>query len=332
MQHDARLEELSTRIREASGFVGRVHELMSRYVVGQDRVLDRVLVTLLCNGHILLEGVPGLAKTLIVRTFAAALDLSFRRLQFTPDMLPADLVGTMVYHPQQMTFSARKGALFANVIMADEINRAPAKVQSALLEAMEERQVTIGDEAFRLPVPFMVLATQNPVEHEGTYLLPEAQLDRFMLKVIVDYPSYDEELEIMRRSSQAVMVSDVVPVVQPSELDAARALLGQVHVDERLRRYIVDLVSASRSPARLGLDDLGRLVEAGASPRASIFLQQAARAHAFLHHRAFCVPEDVKSLAPDVLRHRIRLSYEAEADNVTPDECVSALLQKVPVP
>ena len=332
MKHDAELQELTGQIAEASAFLDRAAQLLSERVVGQEKVLERVFIALLVNGHILLEGVPGLAKTLIVRTFASALNLAFQRIQFTPDMLPADLVGTMVYNPKEMEFYPRKGPVFANVILADEINRSPAKVQSALLEAMQERQVTIGDSTFMLPEPFMVLATQNPIEHEGTYLLPEAQLDRFMMKVMVDYPSYDEELEIMQRSARTGLLPDVSSVVEKNEIQKSRALIDRIYVDPRVQRYIVDLVTTSRNPVSAGLQSLEEMIEYGASPRASIFLLLAAKAHAFLHCRAYITPEDVKAIAFDVMRHRIRPTYEAEADNVQPEDCIRQILGHVKVP
>ena len=332
MKHDAELQELTGQIAEASAFLDRAAQLLSERVVGQEKVLERVFIALLVNGHILLEGVPGLAKTLIVRTFASALNLAFQRIQFTPDMLPADLVGTMVYNPKEMDFYPRKGPVFANVILADEINRSPAKVQSALLEAMQERQVTIGDSTFMLPEPFMVLATQNPIEHEGTYLLPEAQLDRFMMKVMVDYPSYDEELEIMQRSARTGLLPDVSSVVEKNEIQKSRALIDRIYVDPRVQRYIVDLVTTSRNPVSAGLQSLEEMIEYGASPRASIFLLLTAKAHAFLHCRAYITPEDVKAIAFDVMRHRIRPTYEAEADNVQPEDCIRQILGHVKVP
>lgn len=332
MKHDAGLQELTGEIRKASAFLDKASRLLSERVIGQNRVLERVYIALLANGHILLEGVPGLAKTLIVRTFASAMNLAYRRIQFTPDMLPADLVGTMVYNPKEMEFYPRKGPVFANIILADEINRSPAKVQSALLEAMQERQVTIGDRSFPLPGPFMVLATQNPVEHEGTYLLPEAQLDRFMMKVIVDYPSYDEELGIVERSATTGFLSDAAPVVEKGEIENARVLIDRVYADTRVKRYIVDLVTASRNPLSAGLQSLEEMIEYGASPRASIFLLLAAKAHAFLRQRAYITPEDVKEVALDVLRHRIRPTYEAEADNVKPEDCIREILAHVKVP
>ena len=332
MKHDAGLQALTEEIAEASVFLDHTSGVLSERVVGQRPVLERVFISLLANGHILLEGVPGLAKTLIVSTFASALDLAFQRIQFTPDMLPADLVGTMVYNPKEMEFYPRKGPVFSNVILADEINRSPAKVQSALLEAMQERQVTIGRETFALPDPFMVLATQNPVEHEGTYTLPEAQLDRFMMKVIVDYPSYDEELEIMRRSAKTAALPAIASMVAKSDIGRARTLLDRMYVDPRVQRYIVDLVTATRRPAEAGLDSLVEMIEYGASPRASIFLLLAAKAHAFLQRRAYITPEDVKAIAFDVMRHRVRPTYEAEADDIRPEDFIRRILEHVQVP
>ncbi|MEE9903835.1 MAG: MoxR family ATPase [Chlorobium sp.] len=332
MQHAAVLEELGREIAESSVFLDRAAEQISSCIIGQKEVVRRVFIALLAGGHILLEGVPGLAKTLIVRSFAASMNLQFRRIQFTPDMLPADLVGTMVYNPGDMEFHPRQGPVFANVILADEINRSPAKVQSALLEAMQEKQVTIGSATFPLPSPFMVLATQNPIEHEGTYLLPEAQVDRFMMKVIVDYPSYEEELEIMQLASSSLPLTEIRPVVEPGDIARARNLIDRIYVDPRVQRYIVDLVVATRNPAAYGLQKLETMIEYGASPRASIFLLLAAKAHAFLQHRAYITPEDVKSLAFDTLRHRIIPGYEAEADNISTDDFIRDILQHVQVP
>ncbi|MEI7934544.1 MAG: MoxR family ATPase [Chlorobiaceae bacterium] len=332
MQLAVELEELGTQIIEASSFLERAEKELSQRIIGQRDVIRRVFIAMLVNGHILLEGVPGLAKTLIVSTFAAAMSLKFQRIQFTPDMLPADLVGTMIYNPKEMEFYPRKGPVFANVILADEINRSPAKVQSALLEAMQERQVTIGNQTFPLQEPFIVLATQNPIEHEGTYLLPEAQVDRFMMKVIVDYPSYDEELEIMLRSATNASKVPVKPVVQSDDIFRARSLIDRIYVDPRVQRYIVDLVVATRKPAQYGLAQLESMIEYGASPRASIFLLLAAKAHAFLQHRPYITPEDVKAIVYDTLRHRVRPGYEAEADNMKPADIIRLILQHVQVP
>jgi len=332
MQHAEELEKLGKEIVEVSTFLDRAADELSRRIVGQKEVIRRLFIAMLSNGHVLLEGVPGLAKTLMVKTLAAAVNLTFQRIQFTPDMLPADLIGTMIYNPKDMEFSPHRGPVFANVILADEINRTPAKVQSALLEAMQERQVTIGSYTFPLPEPFLVLATQNPIEHEGTYLLPEAQLDRFMMKVMVEYPSYDEELEIMQQATVSMKVPSISAVVQPEEIVRARSLIDRVYVDPRVQRYIVDLVVTTRDPARHGLTQLEQMIEYGASPRASIFLLLAAKAHAFLNHRAYITPEDVKAIAYDTLRPRLRPSYEAEADNVRPDDLIRQILQHVQVP
>ncbi len=302
-----------------------------KVIVGQRGLVERVLVGLLTGGHVLLEGVPGLAKTLAVRTIADAVDCAFSRIQFTPDLLPADVVGTQIWDPRAQTFSVRKGPVFANVVLADEVNRAPAKVQSALLEAMQERQVTLGDQTFPVPDPFIVLATQNPIEHEGTYPLPEAQVDRFMLKVKVGYPTREEERAILDRMAvpEAPRASRVVA---RADLALARATVHRVHVDDRVKDYVVNVVLATRDPRGHGLAELAGLVEFGASPRATIFLALAAKAHALLRRRAFVTPEDVKAVAHDVLRHRVTLTYEAEAEEVTPDDVVSKVLDRVEVP
>lgn len=332
MQHAVELEELGDRIIEASRFLEQAEEQLAHRVVGQLEVIRRVFIAMLVNGHILLEGVPGLAKTLIISTVASVMNLKFQRIQFTPDMLPADLIGTMIYNPKEMEFYPRKGPVFANVILADEINRSPAKVQSALLEAMQERQVTIGSQTFPLQEPFMVLATQNPIEHEGTYVLPEAQVDRFMMKVIVDYPSYEEELEIMLRSATTASKPPIMTVVEAGDIFRARELIDRIYVDPRVQRYIVDLVVATRNPGLYGMAELTAMIEYGASPRASIFLLLAAKAHAFLQHRPYITPEDVKAIAYDTLRHRIRPGYEAEADNLKSDDIIRQILQNVQVP
>ena len=324
-------KKLSERIAEASSWVGSVKEEISQVLVGQDELVDRLLIGLLCNGHILLEGMPGLAKTLSVKALAGTLDLSFSRLQFTPDLLPADLVGTMIYNPDQRTFSAKLGPVFANIILADEINRAPAKVQSALLEAMQERQVTLGDTSHPLPCPFLVLATQNPIDQEGTYQLPEAQLDRFLLKVSVSYPKKDEELLIMDRMASTAPPGKTRQVVDSSLIDTSRNILDQIYIDPVIREYIVDIVNATRYPAKVDTR-LKLLLRAGASPRASINLALASRARAFMENRSFVTPQDVKALALDVLRHRILLSYEAEAEDLSADMIIERILAKVPVP
>jgi MoxR-like ATPase len=325
------IRAISDEVQARAAFVETLLAETAKVVVGQRYLVERVVIGLLTGGHVLLEGVPGLAKTLAVRTIADALDCEFGRIQFTPDLLPADVVGTQVYDPRTQTFSARKGPIFANVVLADEVNRAPAKVQSALLEAMQERQVTLGDETFPLPDPFIVLATQNPIEQEGTYPLPEAQVDRFMLKVKVGYPTREEERLIMDR-----MAVPVPPrasrVVGREDLAAARATVHRVHVDDRVKEYVVNVVFATRDPRGHGLPELAGLVEYGASPRATLFLLLAAKAHAFLRRRAFATPEDVKAVAYDVLRHRITLTYEAEAEEVTPEKVVSKVLDRIEVP
>jgi MoxR-like ATPase len=300
-------------------------------VVGQSYMIERVLVGLLTGGHVLLEGVPGLAKTLTVRTICDAIEAKFARVQFTPDLLPADLIGTVIYNQKNGEFTSKLGPIFANLVLADEINRAPAKVQSALLEAMQERQVTIGDKTYPLPDPFVVMATQNPIEQEGTYPLPEAQLDRFMLMVKVGYPNRDEERQVMDRMTGALTVK-AHPRAKPEQLLQARKVVRDVYTDERVKDYIVDIVFATREPERRGLKDLAPLIEFGASPRASIALNLAARAHAFLRHRGYVTPEDVKAIGPDVLRHRLVLSYEAEAESVTAEDVVRRVFEVVEVP
>ena len=304
---------------------------VGKRVVGQDAMVERLLIGLLTGGHILLEGVPGLAKTLAVKSLAEAVRTTFQRTQFTPDLLPADIVGTMIFDQKTGEFRPKRGPLFANIVLADEINRAPAKVQAALLEAMQEQQVTIGGETHPLEQPFLVLATQNPIEHEGTYPLPEAQLDRFMLKIHVGYPSRDEEKEILWRMSSGRPIS-VEPVADPAELLALRKTIAELYMDQKIVDYIVDVVRATREPQKLGLHDLRQLVAYGASPRASIYLAQAARAHAYLRGRAYVVPEDVKDMARDVLRHRVLLTFEAEAEDVTPDDVITKVLEHVEVP
>ncbi|WP_419935698.1 AAA family ATPase [Candidatus Palauibacter sp.] len=325
------LETQTASIREAGSFIPDVRNELGKRIVGQHLLLDRVLMSLITGGHILLEGVPGLAKTLTVSTLAETIHTTFRRIQFTPDLLPADVVGTLVWEEKTGTFTAKRGPIFANIVLADEINRAPAKVQSALLEAMQERQVTIGEETHPLPVPFLVMATQNPIEHEGTYPLPEAQVDRFMFKTRVDYPAPEEERSIMR-----LMAGEdpppVRPVVEPDRIMAARAVLPDIYLDERLEDYILALVLATREPASHGLQDLVDWIEFGASPRATIYLARAARAHAFVEGRAFVVPEDVKAIARDVLRHRLVLTFQAQAEQLDAEHILDRLLETVPVP
>ena len=329
---DPDLSDVKDRIAAESAFVDDLLEEVGRVVVGQRYMVERLLIGLLADGHVLLEGVPGLAKTLTVSTLSDAIGTDFQRIQFTPDLLPADLLGTLVYNQEQGSFSIKKGPIFTNIILADEINRSPAKVQSALLESMQERQVTIGDSTFPLDDLFLVLATQNPIEQEGTYPLPEAQVDRFMLKIAVDYPTRDEELEIMRRMARTGERPEVQPVATPEQILRARDVLDDLYVDERIEQYIVDLVLASRAPADHGLEALTPLVEYGASPRASINLNLAARAHAFLRHRAYVTPEDVRAVAMDVMRHRVVVTYEAEAERVTSVDLVDRILDTVEVP
>ena len=328
---DAGITAINERVREGSAFADRLRREIATVIVGQHYLVDRLLIGLLANGHVLLEGVPGLAKTLSVKTLAQAIQASFRRVQFTPDLLPADLVGTLVYNPREGSFSVKRGPIFAQLILADEINRAPAKVQSALLEAMQERQVTIGDETHLLPDPFLVLATQNPIEQEGTYPLPEAQVDRFMLKLKIDYPSREEERQILDRMATSANHRPPAPVVTTDDIVAARTLVDQVYVDDKIKDYIVSLVFATREPKTFALD-LGPLIEYGASPRATLCLTVAGRAHAFLQGRGYVTPQDVKAIAPDVLRHRVIVSYEAEAEEVDADEVVRRVLDGVPVP
>ncbi|MBI5189625.1 MAG: MoxR family ATPase [Nitrospirae bacterium] len=324
------LKELSAEIARHSAVLGRIRAEVKKTIIGQDVMLDRLLVGLLTRGHILLEGVPGLAKTLCIKTLAKALNTGFSRIQFTPDLLPADLLGTRVYNQATGEFSTKKGPIFTNLLLADEINRAPAKVQSALLEVMQEQQVTIGPDTFHLEQPFLVMATQNPIESEGTYRLPEAQVDRFMLKVGIGYPTREEELAIIDLTTKGSEVT-ISPVAEVSEIFTCRELVNRVYADEKVKRYVVDLIFATREPEKYGLDIKG-LVEFGASPRASIYLTMAAKAEAMMNGRAFVTPEDVKEMAPDVLRHRLTLTYEAEADEITTDNVIDRILGKVPTP
>src|SRR6187455_3394097 len=326
---DAR--ELNEIVARESAFVDRIQAEVGKVIVGQTYMIERILIGLLTGGHVLLEGVPGLAKTLTVRTLCQAIDAKFARVQFTPDLLPADLVGTVIYNQRTAEFTSKLGPIFANLVLADEINRAPAKVQSALLEAMQEHQVTIGDKTYKLPDPFVVMATQNPIEQEGTYPLPEAQIDRFMLMIKVNYPSRDEERSVMDRMT-GPLVSSAGPRTSPERLLEARKVVRDVYVDDRVKDYIVDVVFATREPSSKGMKDLAPLIEYGASPRASIALNLAARAHAFLRHRGYVTPEDVKAIGPDVLRHRIVLSYEAEAEEVTAEDIVRRVFEVVEVP
>ncbi|GAB4310902.1 MAG: AAA family ATPase [Candidatus Sumerlaeia bacterium] len=331
---DRTIAELNEHIKEHSRFVDALSGEISKVIVGQRYLIERLLIGLLSNGHVLLEGVPGLAKTLSVKTLARAIDARFQRLQFTPDLLPADLTGTLIFDQRDGSFHPKKGPIFANIILADEINRAPAKVQSALLEAMQERQVTIGEHTFPLPEPFLVLATQNPIEQEGTYPLPEAQVDRFMLKLRIDYPNRQEERQIMERMAfggAEPVENGVERVVGPEDIVAAQRLVGEIYVDEKIKNYILDIVFATRNPKQFGLD-IAPWIQYGASPRATICLAQAARAHAFLRHRGHVIPDDVKTVGPDVLRHRVILTYEAEAEDMTPDQVIRKIFDSIEVP
>ncbi|MBN1637031.1 MAG: AAA family ATPase [Deltaproteobacteria bacterium] len=324
------IQEVTRSVEKQAIVVRQVVSEMEKVVVGQRNLVERMLIGLLCGGHLLLEGLPGLAKTTAVKTLAATINTSFQRIQFTPDLLPADILGTQIYRPDSASFEIKKGPIFHNIILADEINRAPAKVQSALLEAMQEKQVTIGEKTFVLEQPFLVLATQNPIEQEGTYPLPEAQIDRFMLKIKVDYPSLQEEKEIMERVYSGA-TEHVNGVVQVSDLASAQAVMYSIHMEEKIMEYIVRLAAATRNPREFGLD-LDSMISYGASPRASIWLGLASRAHAFLQGRGYVTPQDVKSMAPDVLRHRIILSYEAEAEGKTTDDMISTILERIEVP
>ncbi len=327
---DVDIKAIHEKVKLESAFVERLRREVQKVIVGQEYMIDRLLLGILCEGHLLLEGVPGLAKTLTVKTLASAIQTGFQRIQFTPDLLPADLLGTMIFDQKSAEFVPHRGPIFSNIILADEINRAPAKVQSALLEAMQERQVSIGGSTFKLNDPFLVMATENPIEQEGTYPLPEAQVDRFMLKLLVTYPSKKEEKQILERMTEAGEVS-AQPVVAPAEIRSARSVVTQVYMDEKIKDYIVDLVFATRKPEDYQLDTKD-LVQYGASPRATIFLAKSARAHAFISGRGYVTPEDVKSVGLDVLRHRVILTYEAEAENVTPEEVIRRVFDKVVVP
>ena len=325
------IRALNALIEQQSSFINRLTSGMDQVIVGQKHLVDSLLISLLSDGHVLLEGVPGLAKTLAIKTLSQLIDAQYSRIQFTPDLLPADVIGTMIYSQKDETFHVKKGPVFANFVLADEINRAPAKVQSALLEAMQEHQVTIGEETFPLPKPFLVMATQNPIEQEGTYQLPEAQLDRFMLKVIIGYPTIDEEKLIMRENLRGSM-PEVKPVTTAEEILQAREIVDHVYIDEKIEQYIADIVFATRYPDHYNMPELADLITFGGSPRASINLAKAARAYAFIKHRGYVVPEDVRAVAHDVLRHRIGLSYEAEASNVSSEEIVAKIINKIEVP
>lgn len=327
------IEAINAQIRIDSAFLDDLKRETQKVIVGQDQMINRLLLGLLTNGHVLLEGLPGLAKTMAIKALSKAINASFSRIQFTPDLLPADIIGTMIYNPSLNEFTVRKGPVFANLILTDEINRAPAKVQSALLEAMQEKQVTIGNETFLLQEPFLVLATQNPIEQEGTYPLPEAQVDRFMLKVKIGYPSLLEEKEIIRRSLLEENPENTIhPVVQPVDILKARKSVKKIYMDEKIERYILDIVFATRFPENYGLGELSNLIQYGASPRASVNLAIAGKANAFLQRRGFVIPEDIRQICPDILRHRIGLTYEAEAENMTQEDVITRILNKIEVP
>lgn len=321
---------MKTLIEDSCAKLDNVRNCLSQVIVGQETLIERLLLALLCDGHVLIEGVPGVAKTLVITTLARSMEATFSRVQFTPDLLPSDLIGSLVYDPKEHSFSAEKGPVFANLLLADEINRAPAKVQSALLESMQEKQVTLGKETFPLPHPFLVLATQNPIEQEGTYALPEAQVDRFMFKLKVGYPSMDEEHQVMRRMARVAPKISVDPVIHLNEILDMRALLDKVYIDEKVERYILRVVDATRDPESYGLD-IGRYMRFGASPRATIYLSLAARGYALLNQREFTVPQDIKDLAGDILRHRIALSYRAEAEGLGSDDLINQILENVPI-
>ncbi len=322
---------LNEKIKQESSFVDLLFGEIGKVIIGQKAMVERLVVGLLGNGHVLLEGVPGLAKTLAIKTLASAMKAKFQRIQFTPDLLPADLIGTMIYNQKEANFFIRKGPIFSNFILADEINRAPAKVQSALLEAMQERQVTIGESTFKLEEPFLVLATQNPIEQEGTYPLPEAQVDRFMLKIIITYPSREEEMKIMKQNVDSVPVN-IQPVITPQDILKARSLVHEVYVDEKIEKYILDIVFATRSPREYGLEKLADMISYGASPRASINLALGAKVMAFIKRRGYVIPEDVRAICADVLRHRIAVTYEAEAEEITSEYVIQEILNKIEVP
>ena len=326
------IDAINEKVKKEGAFVTVLVQEMEKVIVGQKYLIERLLVGLLANGHILIEGVPGLAKTMSVRVLAQAIKTKFQRLQFTPDLLPADLIGTLIYNPKDGAFTTKKGPIFANIILADEINRAPAKVQSALLEAMQERQVTIGENTFKLDEPFLVLATQNPIEHEGTYPLPEAQVDRFMLKLKVDYPTKEEEYKIMKRMALTDKKISVSHVVGPEDIIRARKVVDDVYMDEKIEKYIIDIVFATRNPKSYRLDEISSLIQYGASPRASIYLSVAAKAYAFLRGRGYVVPQDVKTIGLDILRHRVIVSYEAEAEDKTSEDIIKRIFEEIRVP
>jgi len=326
------LAEIKDSIARESQFIHDIITSIHEVIIGQDDLIEKLLLAILTDGHVLLEGVPGLAKTLTINSLAKIIDTKFQRLQFTPDLLPADILGTLIYNPKEGSFEVKKGPIFANIILADEINRSPAKVQSALLEAMQERQITIGDQTFKLDNPFLVMATQNPIEQEGTYPLPEAQIDRFMFKVLVGYPNPDEELEILNRMGKINSTIELEPVVKPAQILSARKIVDQIYIAENIQKYIVSLVFATRYPEKYGLKDLQSLISYGASPRATIFLANASKSHAFLNNRGFVIPDDVRSVGTSILRHRIILTYEAEAEEITTENIIQRIYESVPTP
>ena len=326
------LAELTDSIERESQFIHDINTAIRTVIIGQDDLIEKLLLAILTDGHVFLEGVPGLAKTLTINSLAKIIDTKFQRLQFTPDLLPADILGTLIYNPRDGSFEVKKGPIFANIILADEINRSPAKVQSALLEAMQERQITIGDQTFKLENPFLVMATQNPIEQEGTYPLPEAQIDRFMFKVLVGYPNPEEELEILKRMGKINSNIELKPVVNPSQILSARKIVDQIYIAENIQKYIVSLVFATRYPEKYGLKDLQPLITYGASPRATIFLANASKSHAFLRNRGFVIPEDVRAVGKSILIHRIILSYEAEAEEITTEDIIQRIYESVPTP
>lgn len=332
---DQSIREIHEKVKKESLFIQELTSEIGKVIVGQDYVIERVLIGLLGNGHILIEGVPGLAKTLIVKTLSDCIQTKFQRIQFTPDLLPADLIGTLIYNPQKAEFSVKKGPIFANIILADEINRAPAKVQSALLEAMQEKQVTIGDNTYKLDEPFLVLATQNPIEQEGTYPLPEAQVDRFMLKIKITYPDVEEEKKILDRMASGITLSqkfNIKKIVSPEDILRARQVVTEIYMDEKIKKYILDIVFATRYPERYKLNELKQSIAYGASPRATLYLAIASKCYAFLHNRGYVTPDDIKNIAMDVLRHRIILTYEAEAEELTSENIIKTILDTIEVP
>ncbi len=329
---DFSLSEINERISKSSSFIDNLKQAMSQVILGQEELVNKILISMLANGHILLEGVPGLAKTLMVKTLAKLIETNFQRIQFTPDMLPADLLGTLIYNQRTGEFDTRKGPIFSNIILADEINRSPAKVQSALLEAMQERQVTIGENTFALDVPFLVMATQNPIEQEGTYPLPEAQVDRFMFKLIVDYPDRSSERLVLRQNTKSFNIDKIDSIISPNDILAAQTVIHDIYVDEKVEDYVLNLIFATRNPDSYGLSDLEGIIDFGASPRATINLVRAAKARAFTEHRGYITPEDIRYIGADVLRHRIILTYEAEAEELTPEDVIQRLFEVIEVP